>query len=142
MPLAAQSAKETLTVTRTELLELADWEREYAKATKKAADAKKELEFRRIQLAEKVLGVKSSDELKVLSPDQVKKKFTKRLEAGDWKAGHGAPEFSFVKTNQGRYPSWSQLFVQEMGESTAARIRTETPITYSYSVEVSIPATN
>ena len=57
MPLAAQSAKETLTVTRTELLELADWEREYAKATKKAADAKKELDFRRIQLAEKVLGV-------------------------------------------------------------------------------------
>jgi hypothetical protein len=134
MPTAA--AKQTALVTKDELFEIADWERKYADAKKKASAAEKELAFRRQSLAEKVLGVTSSDELKKLTPDQVQKKLVKRLEAGDWKAERGAPEFAFVKTNQGCYPSWAQLFVAEMGETAAARIKAETPIVYSYAVEV------
>lgn len=138
MPTAATKA--TLVVTTDELLELADWERKYADAKKKASAAEKELAFRRQALAEKVLGVNSADELKHLTPDQVERRFQKRFEAGDWKPERGAPEFSFLKTNQGRYPSWSQLYVEELGETAAARIRAETPITYSYAVEVAVPA--
>jgi hypothetical protein len=131
------AAKQILVVTTSELIELAEWERKYAEAKKKASAAEKELNFRRQALAEKVLGVSSSADLKALSPDQVLRLFTKRLNAGDWKAERSAPAFSFVKTSQGVYPSWSQLFIDEMGETAAARIRTETPITYSYAVEVS-----
>ena len=137
MPTAA--SKTTLLVTTEELTELAEWERKCADAKKKASTAEKELKFHRLQLAEKVLGVKSEDELKELSPEQVTKRFAKRLEAGDWKPERGAPEFSFVKTNQGRYPSWSTLFIAKMGETAAARISAETPLTYSYAVEVSLP---
>ena len=140
MATAAQSAKATVVVTKAELLELAEWEREYAKASKKIADAKKELEFRRLVLAEKVLGIKSADELKALTPEQITKKAAKRLENGEWEPGHGAPEFSFVKTNQGRYPAWSQLYAADLGFSAVARIKAETPVTYSYAVEVSVPA--
>jgi hypothetical protein len=134
--MAATATKQTAVVTKDELLELADWERKYADAKKKASAAEKELNFRRQSLAEKVLGITSSADLKSLSPDQVQKLYAKRLSAGDWKAERGAPCFVFSKTSEGRYPSWSQLYVQELGETAAARIRTETPITYSYCVEV------
>ena len=130
------AVKQTLLVTKDELTELADWERKYADAKKKATTAEKELQFRRQSLAEKVLGVKSADELKQLPPEKVQKLLSQRLSAGDWKPERGAPEFSFLKTNQGRYPSWSQLYVEELGETAAARIRAETPLTYSYCVEV------
>lgn len=131
------ATKQTALVTKTELLELAEWERKYADAEKKASAAKKELTFRRQSLAEKVLGVKSADELKQLSPEQVQKRFIKRLEAGDWESQPSAPSFMFSETSHGRYPSWSQLYVEQMGETAAARVRAETPLTYSYCVEVS-----
>jgi len=137
MPTAA--AKQTALVTKDELLELAEWERKSADAKKKASAAEKELKFRRLALAEKVLGVKSEDDLKALTPAQVEGRLSKRLDAGDWKPERGAPAFAFSKTNEGRYPSWSQLYIEELGETAAARVRAETPVTYSYCVEVTLP---
>jgi hypothetical protein len=131
------AAKQTVLVTKDELFELSKLESDYAKAKKKVSDTEKELKFQRIRLAEKVLGVKSEDELKELSPEQVQKRTVKRLEAGDWKLERGAPIFAFKKTNEGRYPSWSQLYIEELGEPAAAQVRTETPVSYSYCVEVS-----
>jgi hypothetical protein len=133
------TATKTSVVTKAELLELAEWEQEYALATKKVADAKKELDFRRVQVAEKVLGIKSSEELKTLSPDQVERRIAKRLEAGDWRPQANAPEFAFVETSHGSYPAWSKLFIEKLGESAANKIRTETPVNYSYSVQVTLP---
>jgi hypothetical protein len=135
--MTSAATKTTLLVTKDELTELANWERKCAEAKKKVSTAEKELEFRRQALAEKVLGVKSKDELKKLSPKEVDRLGAKRLEAGDWKPERGAPAFTFSKTNEGRYPSWSQLYIDELGETAAARVRAETPTTYSYCVEVS-----
>lgn len=132
------ATKQTAVVTKDELLEIAEWERKYADAEKKAASAKKELSFRRLELAEKVLGVKSADDLKELTPEKVDRLMQKRLESGDWRPNANAPHFSFVKTNSGRYPSWSQLYIEELGETAAARVRAETPATYSYAVEVAV----
>lgn len=130
------TATETAIVTTQELAELATWEADYAKAKKKAAAAEKQLEFRRISLAEKVLGVKTADELKQLTPAQVERRFKQRLEAGDWKPARGAPEFSFRMTNSGRYPAWSKLYSAELGETAAAKVSAQTDLTYSYAVEV------
>ena len=138
MPAAA--AQTVAIVTKNELLELAEWERKYADAKKKAAAAEKELNFRRQALAEKVLGIKSGHELKELSPEKLLKLYARRLEAGDWKPERGAPSFAFVKTSQGQYPSWSQLFAEELGETAAQKVRSETPLTFSYCVEVAVPA--
>ena len=137
MPTAA--AKETAVVTKDELLEVAEWERKYAKAKKSASEAEAELKFRRQTLAEKILGIKSAEDLKAMHPDQVVKLSSKRLVAGDWKLERGAPDFKFAETSHGRYPAWSQLYVQEMGETAAARIKAETPLVYSYAVEVYTP---
>lgn len=126
-------------VTADELNEIAGWERKYAEAKKKASAAEKELNFQRIRLAQKVLGVKTSEELKRLSPAQVEKLQRKRLADGDWRPERNAPEFSFVKTNEGCYPAWSQLFADEICEPAAQQIRANTPVTYSYCVEVSLP---
>ncbi len=136
MPTA--TAKETAVVTKVELIEIADWERKFAKAKKDQSAAEKEVKFRRMRLAEKVLDVKTEEELKALTPDQVAKRIDKRLEAGDWKAERGAPEFSFVNTSHGRYPSWAQLYAAKLGETAVAQISAETPETYSYSVSVTL----
>ena len=125
-------------VTKSELLELADWERKHADATKKASAAEKELKFRRQQLVEKVLGLKTADELKCLAPEKLVKLQDRRRDQGDWKLERGAPEFFFVKKSEGRYPAWKQFFVDEMGETAAARIQAETDPSYSYGVEVSL----
>jgi hypothetical protein len=130
------ATKQTVMVSKQELVELAEWERKYADAKKKASAAEKELNFRRQSLAEKVLGLKSSDELKKLPPEKVQKILAQRLANGDWKPERGAPDFTFSKTSQGCYPSWSQLYIDELGETAAAAIRANTPITYSYCVEV------
>jgi hypothetical protein len=139
MPAAAAKLAPAL-VTKDELLELAAWENKYADAKKKVAVAEKELKFRRQALAEKVLGVKSTDELKELTPEQISKRQLKRLELGDWKPERGAPEFTFAETSHGRYPAWQKLYVGELGETAAAGVQARTPVTYSYCVEVSVPA--
>jgi hypothetical protein len=126
----------TAIVTKDELLELADAERKYAEAKKKESAAKKQVEFQRQRLAEKVLGVKSSDELKQLPPEKVQRLYAKRLERGEWEPGKNAPAFKFVKTNQGSYPSWKELYVEAFNQSKADEIAAETPMTYSYAVEV------
>jgi hypothetical protein len=140
MNTAVKLAKEIAVVTKDELLELADWERKHADAKRKAAAAEKEVKFRRLQLAEKVLGIKTEDELKALAPEKVQKLVAKRLEAGDWELGRGAPEFTFKKTSSGSYPAWAKLYAAQLGETAAARISTENPLQYSYSVEVAVTA--
>jgi hypothetical protein len=119
--MTSTATKATLLVTSSELTELADWEKKHTDATKKVSAAKKELDFRRQSLAEKVLGVNSSDELKGLSPEKLLKLYAKRLEAGDWKAERGAPSFAFVKTSQGQYPSWSEAFRRRAGRDRRRR---------------------
>jgi hypothetical protein len=131
---------EAVIVTKDELTEIAEWERKYAKAKKDQAAAEKEVKFRRMALAEKILGIKTEDDLKKLSPEQLLKLFKKRWEREEWKSERGAPEFAFVKTNAGRYPAWRDLYITELGETAAARISAETPVTYSYAVEVSLPS--
>jgi hypothetical protein len=138
MPTAAVKLAPVV-VTTDELTELAQLESDYAKAKKKVSDTEKDLKFQRIRLAEKVLGVKSEEELKKLSPAQVAKLLAKRLGAGDWKPERGAPEFSFVETSHGRYPAWAQLYKQDVGQTAAARITAETPEIFSYSVSVVQP---
>ena len=135
MPTAAP-AREVAIVTKDELSEIAKLESDYAKAKAKVSAIEKDIELARISLAEKTLGVKSKDELKKLTPAQVEKILTKRLEAGDWKPERGAPEFSFLETSHGSYPAWAKLFIAELGVTAAAEISAETPTTYSYRVQV------
>ncbi len=137
---AAQTAKQILIVTKDELAAIRDSEQRFAHAKKKAADAEREVKLLRLALAEKVLGIKTEDDLKALSPVQVAKLYAKRLAEGDWKPERGAPVFAFSKTNQGRYPAWAQLYASELGEVAAEKIKSQTDVSYSYSVEVAQPA--
>ncbi|HEY1800105.1 MAG TPA: hypothetical protein VGG46_04145 [Terriglobales bacterium] len=130
------ATKQTLIVSKDELAELAEWERKHDEAKKKVSAAEKELKFRRISLAEKVLGVKSEDEFKKLSPKDVEKRYAARLTAGDWKPERGAPGFVFLEKSKGRYPAWKEIFIGELGETAAAKITADTDLTYSYAVQV------
>jgi hypothetical protein len=123
-------------VTKDELTEIADAEAKHAKLSTQAAEAEREVKRLRQQLAEKVLGVKTAEDLKSLTPEQMQKLFTRRWEKGEWKAERGAPEFSFVESSHGRYPSWHQLYIEELGESAAAQVSADTSISWSYKVAV------
>lgn len=130
------AAKPTALVSTHELEQLAYLERKYVEAKRKVSELEFDLKPLRQALAEKVLGVKSSDELKQLSPKEVEKLFAKRLTNGDWKPERSAPAFVFRKTSEGRYPAWKQIFIELKGEAAAAEIHSNTPPIYSYAVEV------
>lgn len=130
------AAKDTLVVTKHELETLADLEQRYTRDKRDLAALEKEVQLARLTLAEKVLGVTSAEELKELSPEQVQKRYAKRLTNEDWRLASNAPAFVFRKTNEGRYPAWARLFIAELGETAAARIKADTPVSYSYCVEV------
>ncbi len=136
---ATKTAPEVLVVTADELTSLAEAEKAYTKAKEKLSAAEGDVKRLRLQLAEKVLGIKTEDEWKMLDPKAVEKKMARRLEAGDWQLGRGAPQFSFVVSNKGRYPAWRKLFALELGESAAAKVTDETDYQYSYRVDV-VPA--
>jgi hypothetical protein len=133
---ATAPAKQVAIVTKDELAEIVEYQAKLAKAKKVVSDTEKEVKFRLLRLAETALGIKTEAELKELAPEQVQRIFAKRLTKGDWKLERGAPVFMFSKTNEGRYPSWAQLYAQELGETSVAKIKAETPVTYSYCVEV------
>lgn len=137
MAAAAQAkAVEVPTVTRIELSEIAKWEKQLSEAKKVVSEAEKQLDWRRLALAVKVLGVGTEAEYRALDPDELAKLMWKRMDAGKWKLGYGARMFSFEKTAEGRYPPWGRLFIEHMGEAEAKAISAGTPKLYSYRVEV------
>lgn len=123
-------------VTKEELEEIRAAEQAHTDAADKAKLAETKVKALRISLAEKVLGIRSSDELKALPPEKVQKLYAERHAAGLWKLQRGAPVFAFGKTSQGRYPEWKKLYLGELGESAANARIAETDPTYSYKVEV------
>jgi hypothetical protein len=135
MSAAAKPQLKPALVTKAEILELARLEARHETAKKMASGAEKEVGAARLSLVEKVLGV-TGDELKKLDPAKVEKLFAQRMARGLWIEEKGCPLFRFVKTNEGRYPAWAALYVEEMGESAAARVKVETEPTYSYKVDV------
>lgn len=137
---AAKPAIAPLVVTKDELESLRELEKKFADRKKQVADLEREVKLARLQLAEKVLGIKTEDELKALPPEKVQKLYAKRLAEGDWKLERGAPVFAFKKTSSGTYPAWAKLFADELGQVAAEKIKSETPTKYSYAVEVAVPA--
>jgi hypothetical protein len=141
IPKMSASAKPVIVaavVTKAELLELADWEKKNSEAKKAASDAERNVNARRLALAEKVLGL-TLDELKHLGPDDTQRLFLLRLNKHLWTVQRGAPMFTFEKYSEGRYPAWKSLFVAVAGEGRAAQVQIETQATYSYRVKVELP---
>lgn len=129
---------ETAVVTKAELSTLAALEARYAEACRLQSEVERSLKSARLALAEKVLGVDVSKELRLMHPENVEKLMSVRQEKGLWKLQRGAPPFVFLKTNEGRYPSWKELYVSEHGEAAADKILAETPKFYSYRVDVAL----
>ena len=130
------TALQTVQVTRVELIALRDAEEAYAKANRELTAAENAVKPLRLALAEKVLGVKTADELKNMAPDELEARLERRTKKGEFEVVRGAPRFKFVKTSAGRYPGWKSEFVAIKGEVAAARITADTPTIYGYRVEV------
>lgn len=131
-----QAVAEAIMVTRSELVTLRDAEQEYARAVRRVNEAEQHVKPLRLALAEKVLGIKTSDELKALPPEDIEKLMAKRLREGLWEAVRGAPRFKFVKVSSGRYPAWKAEFVAVCGEVKAETITAASPSVYSYRIEI------
>lgn len=129
-------ATETVLVTRSELVALRDAEEAFAAASRALTQAENAVKPLRLALAEKVLGIKTSDELKAMAPEEVDKRVQKRIKSGAIEIVRGAPRFKFVKTSAGRYPAWKAEFIAAKGEVAAEKLTAETPSIFSYRVEV------
>lgn len=136
MSTAAKPRPESEVITRAELRELAEWETKAAKAKRDLAEAEKQLYPRRLQLAQKVLGVEIEADYRAMDPQKIEKVMLSRFDKGLWRAATGAMEFSFVKTYEGRPTSWKDVALTHLGELEVARIAAATPKLFSYKVEV------
>lgn len=132
------TATATAVISRDELIELAELEKEYAEATAAVTNVEKAVKAARMALAEKVLGTETSKGLRTLDPDQVEKLMISRREKGLWRAARNAPPFVFLKTSSGRYPSWKAEFILLKSEAAAEKITAETEPVYSYRVDVAV----
>ena len=74
-----------------------------------------------------MLGVETDDQLKALDPDTLEALMNLRGDRGHWKLQRKAALFLFVKTSEGRYPSWKDEFIAEKGEGAAELILAATP---------------
>jgi len=131
------AASATEVVSRDELIELADLETRYAAATKAVSEVERALKAARLSLAEKVLG-EAAEDLRLMDPEHLENLMAERARRGLWKCSRNTPPFLFLKTSSGRYPAWRQIYVEMNGEAAAEKITAETPIFYSYRVDVAI----
>jgi hypothetical protein len=95
------------------------------------------LKAARLGLAEKVLGEAAKD-LRLMDPEHLENLMAERARLGLWKCSRNTPPFLFLKTSSGRYPAWRQIYVEMNGEAAAEKITAETPIFYSYRVDVAV----
>jgi hypothetical protein len=135
---APKPKPEPAIITRVELRELQEWESKRAMAQRLLQDAEKQLYPRRLQLAQKVLGVEIEADYRAMDPIQLEKLMLTRLDKGLWKLGYGAKGFHFEKVAEGRYTPWKELFIAHRGELAAAKASADTPKLYSYKVEVKL----
>jgi len=127
-----------IVISRAELSELSDWEKKRAEAARALQDAEKQLYPRRLQLAQKVLGIELEEEYRAMDPEQLEKVALRRFQRGIWELGWGAKDFKFVKTWEGRSVHWKELFIAHAGELAAAKAQADTPKLFSYKVEVEV----
>jgi len=125
-------------VTYSELFDLAQMEKQYAAACKAVNEIERKTKAARLALAQKVLGVQSEAELAALDPKTLDELMAVNEEKGLWRAEKKAPPFLFLKTWEGRRPSWRDEFVKVKSEADAEKITAETPTRYAYRVDVAV----
>lgn len=133
-----KTALETQIVTEAELLELAELEKHYAEAKKLQSACERKTKAARLSLACKVLGIKTADEFSALDPGKVEALMAERAGLKFWKAERKSPPFVFLKIWEGRNPSWRDEFIKLKSEAEAERLTAETPMAYSYRVDVAV----
>lgn len=129
-------APDGVVVYAAEVAALRKAEEKYRAAAEAFTAAENAVKPLRLELASKVLGVKTSDEFKTLSPEQVESIASERRGKGLWGTVRGCSKFRFVKVSGARYPAWRQEFIALRGEVEAEKIMAATSPTYSYRVEV------
>jgi hypothetical protein len=101
---------------------------------KDSADAKKKAANMRV--FEALLGVKTEDEVRALSPKEMKRIVRQRVRAGqvelDGISAATLLDKVIQKSKSERRPSWRDNFVYVHGESKALEIQQATPETFSY----------
>jgi len=125
-------------VTHAELFDLAQLEKQYSEANKAKDAVERKVKAARLALAQKVLGVKTADELAALDPSTLDELMAVNEQKGVWKSERKAPPFLFLKTWEGRCPSWRDEFVKLKSEAEAEKITAETDKRYAYRVDVAI----
>jgi hypothetical protein len=103
------------------------------RARNKAEDKKKSSAMK---VLEALLGVKTEDEIRALSPDELKRRARARIRAGQVVLkgidADALLENIIQKSKSERRPSWKDCFIAVHGESKATEIQEATEETFSY----------
>lgn len=126
----------TCVVTLKDVTAAAKACREESVARKEAADADAAKKTAYMKVFEALLGVKTEDEVKALSPDKLVRLARRRIKKGDVILDGIDAEVLLEKVIQKsqarRNVSWKDCFVAVLGESKATEIVNATDESYSY----------
>lgn len=109
-----------------------------ATATKRAAEATAADQIKKAAMCglfERVLGVKSLDDVAHLSPDEIAKMIRRRMKKGELELeGIDVDVLIAViqKSQERRNISWKEAFIAKCGAAAAAEVENSTPVSYSY----------
>jgi endonuclease YncB( thermonuclease family) len=112
--------------------------KKYAKANKAKEAAEASKKTAAMAVFEKLLGVKSEDEVRAMSPEEMKSVARRRIRQGLVTLEPGTISLTDLlekviqKSKSERRPSWKDCFIAVHGESKATEIQEATAETFSY----------
>jgi hypothetical protein len=134
---ATASAVTLPVITKAEIDEAIELRKQHSLASKTARIAEQKCQVAQMKIFEKLLGIKSADELKWFSPEQIEKIFTERINKKTVLLEDPNSNFKIEQTSAQRRPEWKELYIQALGESKATEAHLATPMQYSYAIKES-----
>ena len=105
-----------------------------------ARKAKEAQDTALLTIFEKVLGVKTLDEVKALDSQAMANLLHKRIEDGAFTVENGADfDFAIPKGGERRNPKWKDLFIGKNGEAAAKQAEADTPVSHTWHVVSKTP---
>lgn len=128
-----QAQPKTGLITKTEVDAALAATRQYSELGHKFRAAEREMKKQVGGIFERLLGVKSLDEVSSMSPNQIAVAIKERVEAGLVKLEDGNFDIKLSKKEQ--RPSWKDEFIAANGEAAAKGVMTTCPYSFHYRLE-------
>jgi hypothetical protein len=132
----ALNTAEPVTLTLAQVRKACRAHKQYSAADRARKEAEETKKASAMVVFEALLGIKSEDDLRAMSPEQLKRTARRRIRQGlvqlEGMSAEALLDKVIQKSKSERRPSWKDCFIKVLGASAAADIQEATPESFSY----------